>query len=336
MRRAVVLAGLLLAAGGAMAQQMQLAPSAAVACLSPPPAQRGAPEYPFTAFKNQQPGEVQVRLRFTGPTLAPAVTVLSQQGDDSFVDAVRDHVKTLRVPCHDGAMPVELDFVFAFRPDEAPLSPVPVDPAQAALQRQLQCISHVSGGNLPDYPLAAERGGVQARVLTELTFHAPDQPPVARFLPRVGADAVTPGRHDADLFLPTLRSWVAGYRMPCHSGAPVRTRKTYVFRLEGDAWGFRPGLGLRELLPLVRNIRQQRLQLDTTRMQCPFDLKVDYFQPNLPNQVRETGPPVAARQPLIDWLAQTQLDLPPKALDSVYADTLTLTVPCLRIDLKPD
>jgi hypothetical protein len=335
MRRAVVLAGLLLAAGGAMAQQMQLAPSAAVACLSPAAAERGTPEYPFAAFKDKLPGDVRVRLRFAGPTAAPAVKLLSNDGDDSFVDAVRTHVATLRLPCHDGSAPVELDFHFAFRPDERPLAAVPVDAADAERQRQLQCISHVSGSNMPDYPLAAARKEVQARVLTELTFHAPDQPPTARFLPRIGADAVTAGSHDADLFLPTLRSWVTGYRMPCHAGQPARTRITYVFQLEGHAWGFKPGISLRELLPLVHGIRQQRLQLDTTRMQCPFELRVEYFQPNLPNLVREVGPGVAARQPLIDWLQQTQLDMPAKALDSVYADTLTLAVPCINIDLKP-
>lgn len=335
MRRAVVLAGLLLAAGGAMAQQMQLAPSAAVSCLSPAAAERGTPEYPFAAFKDKLPGDVRVRLRFAGPAAAPVVAVLSQDGDDSFVDAVRKHASTLRLPCHDGGAPVELDFHFAFRPDETPLAPVPVDAADAERQRQLQCISHASGNNMPEYPMAALRKQVQARVLTELSFHAPDQPPTARFLPRIGADAVTAGSHDADLFMPTLRSWVSGYRMPCQAGRPVHTRINYVFRLEGDAWGFKPGIGLRELLPLVRDIRRQRLQLDTTRMQCPFTLHVEYFQPNLPNRVHEVGARVPARQPLIDWLQRTQLDMSAKALDSVYADTLTLTIPCLNIDLKP-
>jgi hypothetical protein len=335
MRHAVVLAGLLLAAGGAVAQHTSLSPSAAVACLSPPPAERGAPEYPFEAFKNKLPGDVQVRLRFTGPGLAPQVTVVSQQGDTSFIGAVRSHVATLRLPCHDGAEPVDLDFSFAFRPDETPLSPVPIDPADTERQRQLQCLEHRSGHNMPSYPLAAQMTGVQARIPVQLRFEAPDQPPAVRLLPRVGGDSPQGGRYGTDIFLATLRTWADGYRMPCLSGGPITMLKIFVFRIEGDAWGFKPGVSLRELLPLVRNIRQQRLQFDFSRMQCPFAVRVEYLQPNLPNRVRQIGSPVAARQPFIDWLVQTQFDMPPRSLDAVYGDVLTITVPCLKIDLNP-
>ena len=335
MRRAAVLAGLLLAAGWAMAQRTSLSPSAAVACLSPPPAARGAPEYPFDAFKAKLPGDVQVRLRFTGPGLAPRVTVLRQQGDTSFVDAVRSHVATLRLPCHDGAEPVDLDFNFAFRPDERPLSPVPVDPADAERQRQLQCLEHRSGRNMPSYPDAALRAGVQARVPVELRFDAPDRPPVVRLLPRVGGDSPQGGRYQTDTLLPTLRTWAEGYRMPCLSGGPITMLQTFVFLMEGDSWGFKPGISLRDVLPLVRNIRQQRLQFDFTQMQCPFAVRVEYLQPNLPNRVAQIDTPVAARQPFIDWLVQTQFDMPAKSLDAVYGDTLTLTVPCFKIDLNP-
>ncbi|MES2717919.1 MAG: hypothetical protein V4795_19280 [Pseudomonadota bacterium] len=336
MRRLLACAGLLLAASGAVAQQAVLAPSAAVSCLSPAAAQRGVPAYPFQAFKDKRPGDVQVRLRFDGPTLAPTVTVLSQQGDASFVDAVRVHAATLRVPCHDGGAPVELDFDFAFRPDDTPLPPVPVDPADAERERQLQCLAHTSGRNMPVYPPAALRGNaVQGRVLAEMRFEAPDQPPATRLLPRIGGEAANPGRHETQVFLGPLRDWTAGYRMPCLSGRPITVRRTYVYVVEGESWGFKPGITLRELLPMVRNIGQQRLQFDFTQMQCPFDVRLEYFQPNLPNGVSVSGPPVPARQPFIDWLAQTQLDLPDKSLDAVYADVLKLTVPCLKIDLNP-
>ena len=335
MRWAVVLAGLLLAASCAMAQRSTLAPSAAVACLSPPPAQRGTPDYPFEAFKYKLPGDVHVRLRFTGPERAPAVTVLDHQGDAGFVDAVRGHVATFRLPCHDGVAPVDLDFSFAFRPDETPQPPVPTDLADAERQRQLQCMEHRSGLNMPSYPMPALKAGVQARVPVELRFEAPDLPPAVRLLPRVGGDSVQRGRYETDVFLSTLRSWAEGYRLPCLSGGPITVERTFVFVVEGDAWGFKPGVSLRELLPLVRNIRQQRLQFDFTRMQCPFDLRLSYFQPNLPNVVQQTGTPVAARQPFIDWLTQVQFDMPDKSLDSVYGDSLTITVPCLKIDFNP-
>lgn len=339
MRGAVALALGLLAAGSAMAQPAALQTSAALECMTPPAAQRGAPEYPFLAFKKQLSGQVKVRLKFTGQDIAPAVTVLANDGDDSFVDAVRAHVRNLRVPClAANAEPVELDFSYVFRPDEPePVTPaVPLDPRAAALQRQRQCVQHVSGRNMPDYPLQALRSAAQGRVLAELRFEAPDKPPVAVLLPRKGGDAVEQGRHATQPFLDMLRDWVQGYRMPCLEGAPVTVEESYVFVIEGSAFGFKPGITLRELLPLVRNIRLQRLQFDFNQMACPFDVALTYWQPNRPNVVRVRGAYNAAREPFLDWLRQSHLDMPASALDTVYGDTAMFTVPCLKIDLNPD
>jgi hypothetical protein len=338
MRRALVLAGWLLAAGAAMAQQQTtLEPSAAVQCLSPPAAQR-VPEFPFAAYKQHLNGRVQVQLRFTGPTLAPAVTVLAQEGDSSFVDAVRAHVSSFRVPCHASDQPVDLVFDFHFRPDQpdAPVvAPLPVDSADAARAQQLQCIENSGGSNLPAYPLEARREGVQGRVLVELRFEAPDKPPLAKLLPRIGGDAAAQGRHDTRYFLAPLRTWLAGYRMPCLQGAPVTVTQVYVFVLEGSSFGFKPGLVLRDVLRTVRDIRRQRLQFDFSTMGCPFDVALRYRQPNLPNLAQALGGQHPARQPFLDWLAQVQLDLPDKSLDAVYGDELKFSVPCLKIDLNP-
>ena len=336
MRRAWALAAGLMAAGAAMAQQTVLEPSAAVQCLSPPAAERGAPAYPFAAYKQGLHGRVMVRLRFTGPGLVPAVTVLAHEGDDGFIDAVKLHVRTLRVPCL-GDQPAELDIDYVFRPtDDQPVAPaVPVDPRHAARQRQMACLTRVDGASYPDYPRQALEQGAQGRVLMELRFDAPDKPPAVRLLPRVGGDAAEQRSHATRVFLDPLRSWAEGYRLPCLDGDPLTIAQVYTYRIEGSDFGFKPGLGLRELLPLVRGVRQQRLQFDTQAMGCPFNLSLLYRQPNLPNQIQETGAPVAARAPLLDWLRGIQLDLPHRALDAVYGDTLVFTVPCLKIDLNP-
>lgn len=335
MRWAVVLAGGLLAAGGAVAQPFTLQPSMAVQCLTPPAAQRGAPDYPFEAYKQGLNGRVQVRLRFTGADLAPAVTVLVQDGDDSFVDAVRAHVRGLRVPCLQGADPVDLLFDFVFRPDEPRLAPLPQDADASRLAAQMACVHNISGTNMPDYPLAALRRDVQGRVVAELRFVAPDQPPMVRLMPRTGGDANDPRRHDAEVFLPVLRTWTAGYRMPCLQGQPVTLVQDYTYRIDGSNFGFRPGLSLRELLPLVQGIRSQRLRFDFSTQGCPFDVRLRYRQPNLPNAVEELGTHHPARGPFLDWLRQMQLDLPAASHDAVYGDELRFTVPCLKIDLNP-
>jgi hypothetical protein len=335
MRGALALAAWLMAASAAMAQQTMLAPSAAVECLSPPAAERGVPEYPFAAYKQQLNGRVRVQLRFTGAALAPAVTVLEQDGDASFVDAVQDHVRSLRVPCLQGEQPVDLLFDFVFRPDEPRPAPLPQDADDARRAQLARCLTNQGGSNMPDYPPAALRQNVQGRVLVAMRFDAPDRPPEVRLLPRTGGDAADKRRHPSALFLPPLRDWTAGYRLPCLQGPPVTLTQTYVYRIEGDAFGFMPGLGLRDVLPLVQGLRQQRLLFDFSTMGCPFDVALQYRQPNLPNRVRVLGDPHPARGPFVDWLRQARLDLPAKSLDAVYGDELRFTVPCLKIDLNP-
>ncbi|GCL65832.1 hypothetical protein [Pseudaquabacterium pictum] len=337
MRRALVLAGLLLAAGGAMAQQAVLEPSAALQCLSPPTAQRGEPTYPFEAFKQGLSGRVKVRLRFAGPDRPPGVKVLSHQGDDSFVDAVRAHVATLRVPCHDGRQDAaELEFDFVFRAgDGTPVaSAVPVDPAEAERQRQKACLTRTDGSAFPEYPWPAQMAGAEGRVLVQMRFDAPDQPPAVRVLPRVGGDGSGSQSHPTRHFVEPLRTWAAGYRLPCLQGGPLTITTSYVFR-GAKVYGFTSGLTFRQLLPMVRGIRQQRLQFDFTRMGCPFDVSVNYRQPNLPNAVRDPVGNSAAHAAFADWLRQMQLDLPEPTLDLIYGDDLTFTVPCFKLDLNP-
>lgn len=335
MRLALALAGGLLAVGAAMAQQTALEPSAAVQCLTPAAAQRGAPDYPFVAYKQGLSGRVKAQLRFTGPALAPAVTVLEQSGDDSFVDAVRAHVRSLRVPCMVGDQAVDLVFDFVFQPDESRVAAWPEDMADAQRQQQLRCIRHTGDANMPGYPEHALRQGMQGRVLVELRFEAPDQPPVARILPRVGGDATEQRSHGTRAFVQPLRDWVAGYRLPCLQGPPITLSQVYVYRIGDSQFGFKPGLGLRDVLPLVKGLRQQRLLFDFSTMGCPFDVSLTYRQPNMPNSVLARGDRHPAREGFLDWLRQIQLDLPDKTLDTVYGDTLQLTVPCLKIDLNP-
>ncbi len=326
----------------AAAQQMTLEPSAAVSCLTPAAGARGAPEYPFAAVKAGKAGRVKVALTFTTPQTRPHVAVLGQEGDEAFVeafvDAVEQHVRDYRVPCHTGSdSPVRLLFDFHFLPDSRRVSwAAPVDETDALREGQLQCIVHNSGDKKPVYPMDAQRGGVQGRVLVRLRFEAPDRPPAVEVFPtpppsnRSGDRRLTASLEDQ------AAQWVAGYRMPCQAGAPVSVVFTFVYTIEGmGGYGFKPGLSLADVLPLVRGIRQQTLDFDTQQMGCPFDVSLDYRQPAMANRVGELGPVNPARRPLIDWLSKSELEVPQKLLASFYGDTTTLHVPCLKIDLKP-
>lgn len=337
MRRAVVLAGLLLAAGGAMAQQsrVELAPSEALGCLSPPTAQRGAPEYPFDAYKRGDGGRVHVRLTFTAAAQGPAMKVLAEEGDASFVDAVRAHVQGLRVPClAAGAPPAVLDIDYVFRKDDRSVHwHQPTDGDIAERQRQLACLRMPEP---PAYPVPALRAEMPATVLVKLRFDAADQPPTMQVHPRSDPGALVDKRRLLERFAQSVERSARDIRLPCHSGAPLDLVLTYIFRIEGAGLqGFKPGLTLTALLPAVRGISRQRLAFDTGAMGCPFDVGLSYRRPHLPNAVAEVGGTDPARRPLLDWLAQVEFDLPAAMLDAIYGDFATITVPCLKIDLNP-
>lgn len=338
MRLAVVLAGLLMAAGGAVAQQAQveLAPSEALGCLNPPAAQRGEPEYPLEAFRARRGGRVHVQLTFPDARSGPSVRLLSSDGDPEFVDAVRAHVQILRVPCLPaGAPPAVLAIDYFFRPDDRRVHWFePVDGDLPERQKQLACLKL---GVPPLYPEAAQDIGLQARVLVQLRFVAPDAPPQVKVLMR-DIDRV-PMEHRQPLrrLAQTVERSAREARLPCLQGAPLDTLVTYIFKLDGVVQqGLKPGLTLPALLPAVKGLRQQRLAFDTTGMACPFDVKLHYRRPHLPNGVAEVGGTDPARRPLLDWLAQADFDLPPALLDGIYGDTALITVPCFKLDSNPD
>lgn len=166
-------------------------------------------------------------------------------------------------------------------------------------------------------------GNVQGRVLVRMRFTAPDQAPQAEVIARPQARLAS-----------AMTRWVQGYRMPCFGGEPVEAVYTFQFTFEGEGYGFTRAMTLQEVLPAVRGIHTQTLNFDTTEMACPFEVKLKYRRPGLPNAVGEVAPegtpaatpfsPNPARRPLLDWLAKMELDIPPTALDSVYGDTVTL------------
>lgn len=318
--------GLLLWAGWAGAQQVTLAPSAAIECLTPPPEGRGDIEYPFAELKSGVTGRVRIEARFTVPEGPPELTVLESDGGDVFVSAVKTFMRSWRVPClPPSGGDARLVQEYVFKPDTRRVYWARTEDAADPRRRELLgCFRHESGRKAPDYPSAALRQQVQGRVVARLRFEAADRSPVVQVHARRSARDL----QDA------IETWVRGYRMPCLTGGPIDVEIVFVYRLEGDAFGFKPLL-LTELLGSVKGIREQRLVLDTTTMGCPFDLRFIYFQPFLKNQVGSIGSSDPAREPLLRYLADIELDMRARSLDAIFADRTTVTVPCLKIDLNP-
>ena len=314
-------------AAPAFAQQVTLEPSALVRCMRPAGAERGLPEYPFEAWREGRAAYLKIELSFAGPDVAPDMKVLQDTVDPSFAAAVREHVKRLRVPCmRPEDAPARLTQEYVFQPvDRFVRYGETADPADLEREILTRCITHRSGSMMPPYPTEARRREIRGNVLASMRFTRPDIPPEVKVFARPGARPLARA----------IESWADGYRMPCLVGAPIETTFTFVYRFEDDrAYGFKP-LTLQQLLPIVRNILLQRLDFDTARMGCPFDLRFTYRQPHLPNTVHEVGERSVTRRELIEWLRESELDLPGEYLDSVFGDSTVITVPCLKIDLKP-
>lgn len=316
--------------GQAHAQGMdvQLAPSAAVACMTPPVAQRGEPEYPFDPWKRGEGGRVLVELIFTGRDLRPEFKLIRNEGDDALVNAVEKHVATLRVPCLDDAdIPLRLRQDYVFEPDRRQVSwTAPVDAADGQRRLQLKCMAANDGSKGPDYPVWARREGVAGNVLVALRFTGPDRAPTltpyagSRVMRRMAATSIEP--------------WAQKLRLPCMA-RPVDAVVVFKYRLEGDpAFGFK-NISFMQWLRSVKGLDQMHVSFDTGQMGCPFDVKLNYRQPHLPNLVGQLGEPDARRERLLEWFSQHVLDLRSEQLDAVLGDDATFTVPCIKIDLKP-
>lgn len=310
-------------ASAAQATELTLSPSPAVRCLTPAMPERGAPEYPAREWKQGSPGRVLVELIFTTPDRRPEVKVIAQDGSDDFVDAVRQHVNGLRVPCLEHAdIPVRLRQEYLFRPTErGVLSAAPADTADAARQRLVACV--VKPEPEPDYPLQALRQGVQGRLLVRMKFTGPDQAPEVTVVTRPASKVFSSGAIE----------WAAKFRMPCHSGGPVTGEWLLLYRLKGaTSYGFRE-LSLKQFVGNIRDIETQRVFFDFTTMNCPFNVRLTYMQPYLPNGVREIEAREPARQPFLDWLSKANLKLTERNLDAVFGDSVVLAVPCGNIAL---
>jgi hypothetical protein len=321
---ALVLASL---AGAVCAQEPELQPSAALRCLTHSAGKNAQPDYPFAEFNNNVGGRLQVELTFGSPDRAPKVAILLQQASQRLVDAVLEHLRGLRVPClepNSAEARFTQDYIF-----EADRRQVhwtdPIDKNTQDRAALLGCLTHVSGSvRAPPYPVWALRREMQGRVLARARFVNATDPPEVEVFSRSYATGL------AD----DVANWLKGTRMPCHVGEPLTAMWTYVFVIDSERYGFKE-LTLRAFLGAAKDIRSQTLAFDTHTMGCPFEVRVQYRQPAMSNAVGEVGPPNPARRPLLEWMAATEFDLNRRSLDSIFGDTAKITVPCLKIDLKP-
>jgi hypothetical protein len=319
---------LLVAAGGAApaaAQTVMLAPSEALACMTPPAAERGTPEYPPLALERKDEGTIRVELVFEQADAAPVLRVLSENYDSTMLAAVDRHVRRLRVPCQPaGAEPARIVMEFVFRPDDGRrvVALPPLDASEAERRRQAACLTRIEPGSKPEYPRKAMQDGEQGNFLVRLRFDDPTAPPAATFV--AGRESGTLRR--------SLAAFLPGYRLPCLRGAPVALDVVFKFRLEG---GDRVVINDMSLTRLVSAAKTMPLpaRFDFNRMGCPFDVRVDYYQPYKDNITHSVGEARPERREFLAWLAGVQLRLADDQQLRVLGDRFTVSVPCATMDL---
>lgn len=325
-RGAVV--ALLVAAGSPVqaADDMTAVPSAAERCLAPSDAAHARPVYPADMFEIKRSGLVEVRFTFAAPDRAPDVEVVRSSGP-SFEDAVRDYARGLRVPCMAaGGLPVTVSQAFDFVPNDGRkvAFTAPVDVVAAAAKPRYACLVKPAD-NRPLYPDKLVRQGVEGTVVFRLHFTDPAQAPEMQVLDDGGSV----------LFVRSLRGFVEQFRLPCMGKEPVDFHFNYVFRLDGA--GVKHvvlrDLPLDTFLRSVKQVPAGSVYFDTNLMKCPFDVRMTFLQPWNRNRIDELEEDVPERHAFLDWLSGMQLDLGPRASNQVLGQSMTIHVPCIKIDL---
>jgi hypothetical protein len=321
-------AALLLGAlpSAALANDMTLAPSPALSCLTLPARVPDRPEYPAVPLERKEGGLVKVQLEFRAPDKEPRVKLIKGSGLSSRLDdAVTNFVEQYRVPCmqaKDG--PVILLQEYNFDPDgrSRVAASTPRDSADPDRAAQLKCIQHLVPDSIPDYPKASLRNEEVGTLLAKMRFTAPDQPPALEWM--------APPAHNR--LRVSAERYIAGLRMPCLRNGPVETIRAYQFVIAGGARTVLRDAPLIELLAGAKDLKTPAF-FDFNSMSCPFELRLSYYRPFAENKVQQLDTNVAARRPLLDWLAGLTLDLKNVPSEKVFGNSLIVTVPCGKLDL---
>ena len=97
--------------------------------------------------------------------------------------------------------------------------------------------------------------------------------------------------------------------MPCLGSQPVEPTQLFIFKIDGGARTVLNDLSLVQLVGAARDV-PAGVYFDLNTMQCPFSLRLSYFRPHVPNEVRSLDTHYPARQAFMDWLSQITLNLP--------------------------
>lgn len=283
----------------------------------------GSPVYPKNELALKQEAIVRVRLVFSGPDAAPKATVFHNLGPGSFSSAVLEHVAGYRLPCMlAGAAPVVATQEFRFTFDERKVfyGGLRDEPGRT---RAIACLT--GDQRRPEYPRDLNGSPPHGNVIVKLRFSNASDEPAATFLTDAGSRVLRRAVLDH----------VRRYRMPCltASDRPFEAMQTFSFRLEGEQQYALRDLTLQQLVDGLDKPEQQHVRFDFSTMACPFDVRLGLYQPFAKNVVGEVERSDPNRREFIEWLKGLALKLPDAAARHVIGESMTVSVPCGKLDL---
>jgi hypothetical protein len=324
-----------------------LAKSPALSCLIRTQGSIEQINYPQIVSDNKQSDTIMVRLVFHEPNQAPDIQINLTSTHSDLVDTVKDYVKDYRLPCM-GAndAPVTLRQVYVFSPEgRKVLRFETVDEADLDRMRQFRCMININHAFGAEYSKNARRRNLEGKYYVKFTFDTPDAPPTLEWLANT----------DEDLLYTSVQRYVTGLRLPCIKNGPVSFTLFSSFAVE-TAPVFLKDMDLNNFLAIAKDIPRP-VNFKLSNMNCPFNLRVRYFQPYSKNEVSvsvsssldslgirfdlqpysESGvSPLNSvglnRKSMIDWLSAITLNLNPTEAMSALGNIFTLRIPCGDID----
>jgi hypothetical protein len=284
------------------------------------------PEYPQEMLDSRKGGTVSIRMTFGGPDSSPKVEVLSDYPFHPLVDAVLQHVERLRAPCMKaGEAPVALTQEFVFDPmgGRKVMSSMPEDADAASRQAMVGCLAKANPDFKMRFPVFDRSRDEDTRVLVRLTFRSPELAPELEWL------AAPEGRKTIK---DMIQEDVSNLRIPCLKGAPIVATRLYHFMLEGASRKVLKDMSLKTLVGAAKELPRPAY-FDFGTMNCPFDVRITYYQPYTTNRVVELDSSHPARKPLLAWLSQVKLNLTEKSSLAVVGDETIISIPCGHLDI---
>ncbi|WP_146204552.1 hypothetical protein [Massilia glaciei] len=314
--------------GAAFSEEIHLAPSPALVCLTRVAGSPDKPAFPDDLVEAQAEGKVSVELEFHAPDAKPTVKIRKNNvdvGPGAFSEIVNDYVRAYRVPCMkagEGKVTLLQDYVFIPYGDRRIYESKARDPADDERAEIVKCLVHQQPGSKPAYPLEAMRKEHTGKLVARLTFTAPDKAPGVEWVAAVPHKSLRDG----------VAKFVQGYRLPCMKSSPVTTRVSYQFSLGETTKTYMRDLSLVELLGNAKDLDLPAV-FDFGTMACPFDVRVTYYRPFEQNSVEEFDLSNPARAPLLKWLEGLTFNQKEAKQLEMWGMKVIVRIPCGALNL---